>query len=417
VAFRDSPFQALKAPLTWAAAAVAVVVALVALALLLTDHSTAHNAGPYGAARGEFDEVMEPITNVLSAPARWVTGAGEYGGGYFFAVSENRALKKQLAEMQRWRDAAIALKNLNLRYESLLKLRTEPPIPMVSARVVSDSRGPFGNARLADAGAAAGVKIGNPAMSEDGVVGRIVGVTKDASRILLLTDVQSRTPVLIDRTNARAILTGDGGPNPKLEFVRGLNSVQDGDMVLTSGDGGLYPRGLPVGVAAKDYRGVWRVRLYSDRAAIDFVRILVFDDFSRMVSQAELAQTALPALTPEEQAQLQAAKTAAAKPAPIPAVGPGGGAAKPATAAPPQAGPIPGGASGRVGGTNGEHGALSAAAGAKAVPDKAAAKKAEAGKASAVKDPAKAKIPKGGANPSGNVAAPSEDGASPGTAR
>jgi len=320
VAFRDSPFQALKAPLTWAAAAVAVVVGVIALGLLFTDHRGLHNAGGYGAARGEFDEVMEPITNVISAPARWLSGAGNVGSGYFFAAAQNRELKQQVAELQRWRDAAIALKNLNLRYESLLKLRTEPAIPMVAARVVSDARGPFSEARLADAGSAAGVKIGNPAMSEDGVVGRVVGVTKNASRILLLTDVQSRTPVLIDRTNARAILTGDGGPNPKLEFVRGLNSVKDGDVVLTSGDGGLYPRGLPVGVAAKDYRGVWRVRLYSDRAAIDFVRILVFDDFSQMVSQAELATSVMPPLSPEEQAQLNAAKAAATKPKPAPAV-------------------------------------------------------------------------------------------------
>jgi rod shape-determining protein MreC len=315
VAFRDSPFQALKTPLIWTAAVVAVVVGVLAVVLLLTDHRTAANNGAYGAARGEFDEAIEPVVNVISAPARWVSGVGDFSGGYFFAVSQNHELKKQVAELQRWRDAAIALKNLNLRYESLLKLRTDPPIPMVSARVVSDARGPFSQARLADAGSAAGVKIGNPVMSENGVVGRVVGVTRNASRILLLTDVESRTPVLIDRTNARAILTGDGGPNPKLEFVRGPNAVKDGDVVLTSGDGGLYPRGLPVGVAAVDYRGVWRVRLYSDRAAIDFVRILVFDDFSQMVSQAQLAQSAMPALTPEEQAQLEAARAAAMKPA------------------------------------------------------------------------------------------------------
>jgi rod shape-determining protein MreC len=315
VAFRDGPFQALKSPLTWVAAAVAVVVGVIAVGLLLTDHRTSANNGAYGAARGEFDEAMEPVVNVISAPARWITGLGDVSGGYFFAVGQNRELRKEVAEMQRWRDAAIALKNLNLRYESLLKLKTEPPIPMVTARVVSDARGPFSQARLADAGSADGVKIGNPAMSEDGVIGRVVGVTQNASRILLLTDVESRTPVLIDRTNARAILTGDGGPNPKLEFVHGLNSVKDGDMVLTSGDGGLYPRGLPVGVAARDYLGVWRVRLYSDRASIDFVRILVFDDFSQMVSQAQLAQSAMPALTPDEQAQLEAARVAATKPA------------------------------------------------------------------------------------------------------
>jgi rod shape-determining protein MreC len=335
VAFRDSPFQALKAPLTWTAAVVAVVAGLAALALFFTDHRGGTGEGAYAPARGEFDEVMEPVTSALSAPVRWISAVGDWAGGYFFAVSENRDLKRRLGDLKRLQDEDVALKNLTRRYEALLKLRTDPPIPMVTARAVSDTRGPFSEARLIDAGSQAGIRIGNPAMTEDGVVGRVVGVSKDASRVLLLTDIESRTPVLIDRTNARAILTGDGGPNPKLEFVRGLNSVQDGDTVLTSGDGGLYPRGLPVGVAARDYRGVWRVRLYSDRSAIDFVRILVFDDFSQRLSPADLSDAALPDLTPAERAQLEAARAAAMKPAATPQVGPG--PAAPAAKPPPAA--------------------------------------------------------------------------------
>src|SRR5690606_36455106 len=96
-----------------------------------------------------------------------------------------------------------------------------------------------------------GVRIGNPVMSEEGLVGRVIGVTNGASRILLLTDTASRTPVMIDRTNARAILTGDGSGHPQLAYMRGRDPVKVGDRVLTSGDGGLFPRGLPVGVAVQ----------------------------------------------------------------------------------------------------------------------------------------------------------------------
>jgi rod shape-determining protein MreC len=255
-------------------------------------------------------------------------------------VSENRRLKQRVAELERWRDAAIALKNINTRYESLLKLRTEPSIPMVAARVVSDARGPFSNARLADAGAGQGVKVGNPVISEHGVVGRVVGVEKSVSRILLLTDVESRTPVLVDRTNARAILTGDGGAIPRLEFVRGRDPVKEGDRILTSGDGGLYPRGLPVGVAVKDFRGGWRVRLYTDQAGIDFVRILVFDDFSQMVDQAALENAPLPPLTPQEKAEIEAAAAGRPAPPPPPPSAPTPAAA-PAAAAPVDRPPAP----------------------------------------------------------------------------
>src|SRR5690606_3020324 len=121
-----------------------------------------------------------------------------------------------------------------------------------------------------------------------GLVGRVAGTTGSVSRVLLLTDVASRTPVLIDRTDARAILTGDGSGNPRLEFVRGADAVQAGDRVLTSGDGGGYPRGLPIGVAARGVDGSWRVKLFSDRGAIDLVRVLLFQDFGQLVSPEDL---------------------------------------------------------------------------------------------------------------------------------
>ena len=321
MAFRDSPFKELKVPMTWTAAAVAVVAIGVALALFITDHKRPDQTGRLGLwhrARAGFDVAAGPVSGVLATPIRWINDGASSVGDYFGAVSENRRLKKRVAELQHLEAEAIALRNLNLRYEQLLKLRTEPPIPGVTARVVSDVRGPFSNARLIDAGSDMGIKAGNPAMTEQGVVGRVVGVTGSVSRLLLLTDPESRTPVLMDRTNARAVLTGDGGPNPRLEYIRGKDTVKNGDMILTSGDGGLYPRGLPVGVAQQDFTGVWRVRLYSDRSPIDFVRILVFDDFARMVDEAKLAAAAMPPLSPEDQAKLKEETDAANKPPPAP---------------------------------------------------------------------------------------------------
>jgi rod shape-determining protein MreC len=93
---------------------------------------------------------------------------------------------------------------------------------------------------------------------------------------------------MVDRTNSRAILTGDGGPNPRLDYLRGRDPVREGDRILTSGDGGVLPRSLPVGTAVKGLDGRWRVVLASDRAAIDFVRILLFEDFTQVLNHKEL---------------------------------------------------------------------------------------------------------------------------------
>ncbi|RAK51245.1 rod shape-determining protein MreC [Phenylobacterium deserti] len=298
MSLRDSQFGELKVPLTWTAAVALVVAAIVAIALVVSDRRETFRAEAYGATRSMSDGVLAPVGDVLSAPGRW-TGAGVQSiGGYFFAVSENRRLKAELKEMRQWRDVATALKDENERYRTLLGLKTDPPIPMVAARIVTDSRGPFANTRLANAGREKGVKVGHPVMSENGLVGRVIGISNGASRVLMLTDVASRTPVMIDRTNARAILTGDGGPNPRLEYLRGQDPVKEGDRVLTSGDGGVMPRGLPVGVVVKGLDNKWRVVLAADRAAIDFVRILLFDDFTTIVNRAELDQMPVPPPTP-----------------------------------------------------------------------------------------------------------------------
>src|SRR5690606_4760624 len=132
-------------------------------------------------------------------------------------------------------------------------------------------------------GSAGGAKVGNPVINEHGLVGRGVGTSPNVSRMLLLTDVASRTPVLVDRTDARALLTGDGSANPRPEGVRGVGSAEVGDRPRSSGDGGGFPRGVPIGVAAKGIDGSWRVKLFSARRAIDHVRVMLFEDFGQLV--------------------------------------------------------------------------------------------------------------------------------------
>jgi rod shape-determining protein MreC len=156
--------------------------------------------------------------------------------------------------------------------------------------------------------------------------------------VLLLTDVASRTPVLVDRTDARAILLGDGGGNPRLGFMRGVDPVREGDRILTSGDGGVFPRGLPVGVAAKGLDGQWRVRLYADLTAIDFIRVLEFEDFTAGINEKALEGGAMPpvpaSLLARDAAQAEAAKLVIPQ-AKDAAGKPGAAAAKPGATAKP----------------------------------------------------------------------------------
>lgn len=299
MALRQDSFGELKVPLTWMAVVALIVCGVIGVSILLSDRRETFQTEAYGAARQAVDTVSTPVGGAVAAPGRWTGDLLGWLRSYVAVAHENRRLNKIIDGLRVQADEAVRLRDENERLRAMLGVRTDPPIPMVTARVVIDSRGPFANARLADAGADAGVVIGYPVLSERGLVGRVVGVSRGASRVLLLTDVASRTPVMIDRSNARAILTGDGGPNPKLEYLRGRNPIRDGDRVLTSGDGGVLPRGLPIGRAVKGLDGRWRVVLDADDSAIDWVRIMKFKDYSQLADQKALAQTLLPPVITE----------------------------------------------------------------------------------------------------------------------
>ncbi|MFW8695521.1 hypothetical protein ACOI9Y_33650, partial [Mesorhizobium japonicum] len=106
------------------AAVVAVVAIIGAVLLLISDRRTADAESSYSTLRGGFETVVGPVSNVLAAPVHWFGDASSFIGGYFFAVSENRRLKAEIADLRSWRDEAIALKNVNGRYEAMLGLRS-----------------------------------------------------------------------------------------------------------------------------------------------------------------------------------------------------------------------------------------------------------------------------------------------------
>ena len=313
MSLRDGPLSDIKPPVTWLAVAALALALIISMVLFVGDRGDDAHGGVATARRGA-DSALGTAAGVLSAPIHWLGGVGDAARDYVLAGTQNHQLRRDLAAARSWRDEVYRLRNENARLSALLGVKTDPPIPTVFARTVLDARGPFANSRIADAGAARGVIEGNPALSEHGLVGRVTGVAPGVSRIMLLTDVESRTPVLIARTNGRAILTGDGGANPKLAYLRTHDTLREGDRILTSGDGGVLPRGLPVGIAVRAYDGGWRVALDSDASPIDFVQILLFKDFSQLAPPQALAPAVLPPTATG--APMEAAPPAAALPPP-----------------------------------------------------------------------------------------------------
>jgi rod shape-determining protein MreC len=139
---------------------------------------------------------------------------------------------------------------------------------------MTDSGSPFRQSVLINVGGRDGIVDGWPTMDGIGLVGRISGVGRETSRVILLTDTSSRIPVLIQPSGQRAILAGDNSIYPLLEFLEDTDSVRPGDRVVSSGDGALFPPGLLIGQVALGTDRRMRVRLAADYERLEFLRVL-----------------------------------------------------------------------------------------------------------------------------------------------
>ncbi|HLS59104.1 MAG TPA: rod shape-determining protein MreC [Paracoccaceae bacterium] len=213
-----------------------------------------------------FEWTVRPV----AAVARMV---GEFQS-YTQVYQQNEELRRELQAMRGWREAALQLEQKNAQLLALNNVRLNPRLTFVTGEVMADAGGPFRRAALVNIGRADGIRDGAVAMDGLGIVGRIAGTGERASRILFLTDSSSRLPVTVKPSGQRAILAGDNGPLPVLDFLDGTDAVRPGDRVVSSGAGGLFPPDLLVGqvVAAPD--GRLRVHPAADFRRLHFVRVI-----------------------------------------------------------------------------------------------------------------------------------------------
>ncbi|MEM7709688.1 MAG: rod shape-determining protein MreC, partial [Pseudomonadota bacterium] len=187
---------------------------------------------------------------------------------------QNQELRRELQQMKAWREAAIQLRQENARLLDLNNVRLSPELTYVTGRVLTDSGSPFRRSVLLNLGAEDGIRDGWAAMDGLGLVGRIAGVAERTSRVILLTDGNSRIPVSIQPSGKRAILAGDTSSAPMLDFVENPEDVRAGDRIVTSGDGSVFPPDLLVGQVVRDREGQLRVGLAAEAGRLEFLRVL-----------------------------------------------------------------------------------------------------------------------------------------------
>lgn len=182
-------------------------------------------------------------------------------------------LERQVQELSRYKLAAYTMTARMETYERILKLMGEPLHKGLTARVVSEIDGPFSLTRLANAGAEQGVPEDAIALNEGGLVGRVIQRGRSSARILLVTDYNSRVPVLGEVSGARGVMFGDRDGQGTLTDMPERGGFRVGERILTSGEGGLFPNGLLVGRAYQQDEN-WRVALGMHEGNADYVRLV-----------------------------------------------------------------------------------------------------------------------------------------------
>jgi len=221
-----------------------------------------------------FNEILAPVTAFFSKPAETIAS---FINGFHDLVHirrENVKLRQENAELAELRTISERLQRHNEQLERLLRYTPPPQASFVSADVIADAGNAFAQSLIAFAGEKDGVKKGHVVLTGDGVVGRIDFTGPSASRILLLTDINSRLPVKLIPGDIPAILSGDNTDYPQLVYLPRNVKVAVGDKVVTSGMAGVYPSGLPVGVIHSVSEGVVKVRPFVNRGGLEIVRIV-----------------------------------------------------------------------------------------------------------------------------------------------
>lgn len=267
-------------------------------------------------ARAALSDWTAPALNGLKAPLtavqNWTAGVGSM----FTVYSENTELKRENAELQKWQQVALSLEDRLRSYQQLLNALPDEKTPFITARVIGESSRPFVKTMILNAGSTEQVAKGQAVVNERGLLGRIYVTGENTSWVILLTDLNSRVPVVIEPSHRRALVIGDNTPSPQLELDVGDGPVQSGDRVLTTGDGGLLPPDVPVGLVSGNGEGA-RVALFASPSNADAVNILDY-----RVPDLPQAAEPLSAATVQKTASAKPAAPATPPAPPVPRVAP-----------------------------------------------------------------------------------------------
>ena len=213
---------------------------------------------------------------VVSLPSKGFKSVVSTVANHLNLYNKNIKLKEENAQLQEqiYDPGFLIFENKQLR--QLLDEQVTSSANFVSARVILDKQSPYLNSFIINSGSNKKIKNSMAALDGKNFIGRIVDVNFFSSRVLLVTDLNSKIPVLVEPSGHHAILSGHGKNKPTLEYLPENHKVQSGNKVYTSGKEGIFSPGIPIGEVRVGTEKIF-VSLFSDISQIMFVNINLGD--------------------------------------------------------------------------------------------------------------------------------------------
>ena len=245
--------------------------ALVSLSVLFIFIETI-DTKPLNYIRSVIKDTIYRGSLVISTPSKSFSNFSVYIKEHINLYSNYIELKKENNELKNdiTKSGFLELENTQLR--KLIEEQVASPSNLVSARVMLDKTSPYLNSFIINTGSNKNIKNGMAVLDGKNFIGRIVDVNFFSSRVLLVSDLNSRIPVIIEPSASHAILNGRGKNEPTLEYLPENHNVKDGDKVYTSGKEGIFTPGIPIG-EVKFNNDLIQVLLFSDLSQITFINI------------------------------------------------------------------------------------------------------------------------------------------------
>lgn len=234
--------------------------------------------------------IFNPLIKVVQLPAQLVYDGYGTIKDVVRVYKENKQLKKENLEMTLLKNQVRTLKMENKLLSGLLNYTPPPEATFVSAKIIAEEGDGFSHSLIAYIDKDADVQEGQIVLGSESVIGRIEAVSGHYVRILLFTDINSKIPVIVERSRERGILSGDNTAIPKLLFTSLDADIRTGDMLVTSGVAGIFPAGLPIGIVSRIGEDEIDVETITDIPRLEYVRIVnygIYDDVKRITSEEE----------------------------------------------------------------------------------------------------------------------------------